>query len=233
LSYLKTIYFRDEQGVDDYPQKLCNYLSQAIYQQSGSLDGKKILDIGSGKGNHLVGFMRNGMDAYGIDLRDECLKSAGQEFEINGCDIESEVFPYKDNMFDFVFSKSVLEHVVNADNFMSQTYRVLKPGGTVLFMVPDWKSQQNFYWDDYTHVKAWTRKGLQDAMVIHGFDDVTCKYFLQLPFVWKYPSAKYLAWVISLLPDSLKWKDSEEKNFRTWVRFSKEKMLIAVGKKIL
>jgi len=34
-----------------------------------------------------------------------------------------------------------------------------------------------------------------------------------------------------LLPDSLKWKDYEQSNARKLVRFSKEKMLLAVGGK--
>lgn len=42
---------------------------------------------------------------------------------------------------------------------------------------------------------------------------------------------KYLTKVIALLPDSLKWKDKEEKQFRCLIRFSKEYMLLAIGYK--
>ncbi|MCK5617368.1 methyltransferase domain-containing protein, partial [Candidatus Pacearchaeota archaeon] len=166
----------------------------------------------------------------GLDKRDECVASL-EEFDIKSCDIESAPFPYEDDYFDFIFSKSVLEHVVNVDNFLSQSYRVLKPGGIAVLMTPDWKSQHDFFWDDYTHVKAFTRKSLQNAMVMHGYDNVNSSYFLQLPIVWKYPVMKYAARLIALLPDSLKWKDREQREFRPLIRFSKEKMLLAYGVK--
>lgn len=230
MSYLKTIYFRDETGENDYPQKLCNHISDEILSKYGDLKGKKLLDIGSGKGNHLIGFKRRGLEIFGIDKRVEC-QDAVEGIEVRECDIESEAFPYEDNFFDFAYTKSVIEHVTNTDNFVKETMRVLKPGGVAIFMTPDWKSQHKCYWDDYTHVKAWTRKGLQDALHIHGFKNVKCNYFLQLPFVWKTWWGRYVAFLFSLLPDALKWRDFEEKDFRTIVRFSKEKMLLAIGQK--
>ena len=233
-NYLETIYFRDEYSEKAYPQLLCNHIFEKYLSdtpESNSIEGKKILDIGSGKGNHLVGFSRLGLESYGIDKRDECV-SILDNFIIRECDIESESFPYDSNSFDFVYSKSVLEHVVNADNFLSESLRVLKPGGRAVLLTPDWGSQYKFFWDDYTHVKAFTRKSLQDALVIHGFENVSCSYFLQLPMVWEYPWMEYVTELIALLPDSLKWKDKEEKDFRTLIRFSKEKMLLAVANKM-
>ncbi len=231
-NYLETIYFRDEFSPDSYPQKLCTEIAENYFLKiCDSLKGKTILDIGSGKGNHLVGFNRHGMKASGIDKRPECIEALN-EFEILPCDIENEPFPYQDNSFDFVYSKSVLEHVINTDNFLAEAYRVLKPGGAVLLMTPDWKSCWYCYWDDYTHVKAWTRKGLHDAMHIHGFKSVKTDYFLQLPFIWKYPWMKLFTNMIALFtPDSWKWKDKEEKHFRALIRFSKEEMLLTFARK--
>ena len=229
-SYLETIYFKDEYGENDYPRLLCGHIVAEYYSRAGAVEGKSLLDIGSGKGSHLIGFSKHGMKVYGLDKRDECVASL-EEFDIKSCDIESAPFPYEDDYFDFIFSKSVLEHVVNVDNFLSQSYRVLKPGGIAVLMTPDWKSQHDFFWDDYTHVKAFTRKSLQNAMVMHGYDNVNSSYFLQLPIVWKYPVMKYAARLIALLPDSLKWKDREQREFRPLIRFSKEKMLLAYGVK--
>ena len=230
-NYLETIYFRDEYSEKAYPQKLCNYIVEKYLEKhNNDIVGKHLLDIGSGKGNHLVGFNRKGIKCFGMDKRDECVEIL-DDFEIRECDIESEPFPFKENSFDFVFSKSVLEHVSNADNFLSETIRVLKPGGLAILMCPDWGTQYKIFWDDYTHVKAWTRKGLQDALVMHGFNDVNVSLFRQLPIIWKYPILRILCDITSVLPESFKWKDNEEKLFRTWIRFSKEKMLLATGTK--
>ncbi len=229
--YLETIYFTEETGKQDYPQKLCTHLYERFFAPRLPAAGRaRLLDIGSGKGNHLIGFARCGLDTYGIDKRDECIE-AQQQFDVRDCDIEHEPFPYEDDFFDFVFSKSVLEHVTHTDNFLSQALRVLRPGGTAVLLTPDWRSQRDYFWDDYTHVKAFTRKGLQNALRIHGFEDGRCEYFLQLPFLWERPYLRPAVAAVALLPDALKWRDRQESQPRKLIRFSKEKMLLATGRK--
>ena len=129
-SYLETNYFRKEYGKKDYPQKLCSYIYKKIFKPYIIKNKKKckLLDIGSGKGNHLVGFSRCSLQAYGIDKRKECVKIL-KNFTIKYCDLEKDKIPHKNNFFDFVFSKSVIEHVSNTENFLKESYRVLKPGG--------------------------------------------------------------------------------------------------------
>ena len=131
---------------------------------------------------------------------------------------------FEDNTFDFVYSKSVLEHVFNTENYIQESYRVLKPGGLFIGLTPDWRSQRKFFWDDYTHVRPFTRKGLRDCLRMQDFEDADCEYFYQLPFVWKTPSLSFVPKLISILPDSLKWKDNEQRNTkdRKIIRFSPE-----------
>ncbi len=50
------------------------------------------------------------------------------------CDVCS--MPFPDNSFDLVFLIEVLEHVHNPPKALSEIYRVLKPGGTLIFSVP-------------------------------------------------------------------------------------------------
>lgn len=233
MSYLQTIYFTDEYGEKDFPQKLCNYIYEKEFKKhilNNHIETPKLLDIGSGKGAQLVGFSRRGIECYGIDKRDECVEILKQ-FEIKECDLEKETLPYESNTFDFIYSKSVLEHVYNTDNFISEALRVLKPGGIAVMLTPDWKSQMKYFWDDYTHVKPFTRKSLQNAFKILGFKEVSCSYFFQLPILWKIPVILPIIKLISLLPDKWKWKDSEESQPRKLIRFSKEQMLYVVGKK--
>ena len=165
-NYLETNYLRDEYGEEQYPQKLCNYIVDEIILKDGDLSGKKILDIGSGRGSHLVGFDRRGLHAFGLDKRKECIEAL-DSFDIRECDLETESIPFEDNYFDYIYSKSVIEHVYNSDNFLSETLRILKPGGKAIIMCPDWGSQYKTFWDDYTHVRPWTRKSLQNALRIN------------------------------------------------------------------
>ena len=229
-SYLKTFYFRTEYGENDYPQLLCNHIVEKFMAPRLDVQGKKLLDIGCGKGTHLVGFSRCGMQTYGLDKRGECVQSV-EGFDTRQCDIENEPFPYEDNYFDIVFSKSVLEHVMNTENFIGEALRVLKPGGLAVLLTPDWRSNRDWFWDDHTHVKPFTLKSLRNAMLICGFKNVEGEFLLQLPEVWKNPWLYPVTRCFAILPDALRWKDKDEKHFRKWVRFSKEKMLVATGVK--
>lgn len=230
-NYLETHYFRDEYSETAYPQRLCDFIvSRHIRPHVGNVEQKTILDVGCGKGNHLVAFARRGLVALGLDKRKECLEALDQ-FDIRECDLERDPFPFDTGSLDIVFSKSVIEHVEHADNFLKETHRVLKPGGLAILMTPDWKTQAHMFWDDYTHVKPWTRKGLQNALKIHGFEKVESVLFRQLPLLWKYPVLERVADVIALAPESWKWRDRDESAFREWIRFSKEKMLLATAVK--
>jgi ubiquinone/menaquinone biosynthesis C-methylase UbiE len=207
---------------NDYIYKLCEYISNNYFTKQG-----KILDVGCGTGNHMNMFNKLGYDIHGIDIRESGNKKTKR------CNIEYDKFPYKDNSFDYIFSKSVIEHIHRPDNFLQECKRVLKKGGILVIMTPEWKSQMSFFWDDYSHYHPWTRKSLRDALKIFGFKDVECDIFIQLPFIWKYPYLKFITYLISIIPDRFKWKTKEMRNGedRKLIRFSKEKMLIGVGTK--
>lgn len=204
----------------DYPRKLCHYLWSRFMHTS------TLLDIGCGKGSYIHEFENLGMTCSGIDRRYDYKNTII-------CNIEKEPIPFKDNTFDFVFSKSLIEHIYNPENMIQEIYRVLKPGGTTIIMTPDWKSQINFFWDDYSHVHPYTRKSLGDMLRIFGFQNVSSELFYQLPFIWKYPFLKFISKIISMLPEKWKWKNNNERNGedRKLIRFSQELMLLACGTK--
>ncbi len=228
-NYLEVNYSVDEYAPDKYPQKLCNFLTEGYFKKEDGSE-KKLLDIGSGKGNHLVGFSRNGIIIKGLDKRKECIEILSG-FDIRECDLEKDHFPFEDNYFDFVFSKSILEHVYNTENIVKETYRVLKPGGITVQMTPDWTTDYKYFWDDPTHVKPFTRKGLMQVFILHDFIEVKCEGFYQIPFLWKYPMFTFITRIISLLPNRLKWKDREGKIQNVLIRHSKERMLLLSAKK--
>jgi SAM-dependent methyltransferase len=231
-NFLKTVYHRDEAHENAYPQKLVDQIIKTIIEPFFTeAKGKKVLDIGSGSGMHLVGFRRRGFDVYGLDKRDECVQVL-DDFDIRSCDVETEPFPFESNSFDIAYSMSVIEHITDTSKFITEVIRILKPGGLAIIMCPDWVSHRyKSYWDDYTHVRVWTRKSLQNALVWHGFNSVECVLFRQLPILWKYPFLSFLSDLTSLLPESFKWKDKQEMDHRAWIRFSKEKMLLATASK--
>jgi len=219
-NYRDVIYGKDDNN--DYPSQFCKYLVMRFFNTKGS----SLLDVGCSGGTHMKYFAQNGITCKGVDLRDENVKG----FEVRGCNIETETIPFNDNIFDYVFSKSLAEHVHNTDNFFSNVLRVLKPGGIFVCMTPDWKSQASHFWDDYTHIHPFTRKSLRNALTINGFIGADCEYFYQLPFVWKCKFLEIAPIIINAVTtQNMKWKNRNENNGEDnkLIRFSKEKMLLS------
>ncbi len=93
----------------------------------------KILDFGCGKGGLVNAFNKLGYDAYGCDFDDIDTIDADHYKKI---ELDPYHLPYEDNSFDFVYSTSVFEHVMNKEESLKEIYRVLKPGGFTLHSLP-------------------------------------------------------------------------------------------------
>ena len=214
--YVSVIYNEEDRPFTKYPDLLARHL----VIRYGISKGKKILDLGCGRGEFLRGFIRCGLNGFGVD-RSLTAKSICPEAEILQSDLEEAQLPYQDNSFDVVFSKSVLEHFYYPEKIVQQIQRVLNPGGLVITMVPDWQSVYKTFYKDYTHRTPFTCTSLRDIFIINGFDNVQVEKFIQLPFLWTMPWLKpFSTLVASMTPPCL---SSHSK----LVRFSKEVMLLS------
>lgn len=180
--YLDVVYDEKSHPPSSYPQELINYLIKRFDIKKGS----KILDAGCGRGDFSEAFRNVGMDVVGIDLNNNGNLSV---YEV---DFEKDRFPFEDNTFDYVISKSVLEHLNSPDLYVGQIYRVLKPNGKFILMTPEWDSCRYLFWDDYTHKQPYRLNTVRDLLLIHNFRDIEVQSFIQLPCVWKYSFLKYV-----------------------------------------
>jgi 2-polyprenyl-3-methyl-5-hydroxy-6-metoxy-1,4-benzoquinol methylase len=86
-------------------------------------------------------------------------------------DVDFEVgkFPVNTNSVDIAISLAVIEHLRDPENFLSEVFRCLKPGGLVYLSSPnfelDWK---NFY-NDPTHVRPYTPTALEELLRLSQF----------------------------------------------------------------
>jgi SAM-dependent methyltransferase len=71
-------------------------------------------------------------------------------------DLERYPYPFKDNEFDFILASHVLEHLDDTIGIMAETYRILKPGGTLLIKFPYYLHPNA--WVDPTHKKCLTEE---------------------------------------------------------------------------
>ena len=218
--YVAVTYNEKDRPFTQYPDKLARYLSSRYKLPKGS----KLLDLGCGRGEFLRGFIRCGLNGYGVD-QSAIAKSICSEAEILQSDLENEPLPYNDNYFDVIYSKSVLEHFYYPEKLVMEIYRVLKPGGLVITMVPDWEAVYKTFYEDYSHRTPFTVTSLRDIFLIHGYDDVKVEKFRQLPFLWPLPWLKLFCSLVAFItPRSLR-------PYSKLIRFSQEIMLLSTAVK--
>jgi len=120
---------------------------------------KKVLVIGGGTGAEFFEFVKSGCDVYTIEPNDTAIKIMKlkcQKYNIDEnkiCQGVAESLPFKDNLFDFVYCFTVLEHVQDVNKTIQEAIRVTKPGGYMHFKTPDFRQ---FYEEHYKiHIPLW------------------------------------------------------------------------------
>jgi len=216
--YLKVVYDENVRPKTDYPEKLVKHLVLMFALKPGM----KLLEAGCGRGEFLGNFKKLGLQTTGLDISPEA-KRQNPEIEIGICDVESSPIPYPDNCFDVVYSKSFIEHLREPGAYFKEAMRVLKPGGILITLVPDWESNYKTYFDDYTHRTPFSLPALTDIYRIFDFRDIRTFKFRQLPFVWKYP---VLGYVCDLLSPFIPVRTRIP-----FLRWSRELMLVGYGVK--
>lgn len=94
----------------------------------------KLLDCGCNDGAWTVQFLDRVKNAelYGIEI----VKSKAQKARNRGINVFiedlNEQFPFQDNFFNIVHANQVIEHITNTDNFISEIWRILVPGGCAI-----------------------------------------------------------------------------------------------------
>jgi 2-polyprenyl-6-hydroxyphenyl methylase / 3-demethylubiquinone-9 3-methyltransferase len=114
------------------------YFRDVLTRQAVSASGLRALDIGCGGGFLAEEFAALGCQVTGIDPSLASIEAARAHAASRGLRIEYRVGPGEhppapDSVFDLAFCCDVLEHVSDVDQVISETARVLKPGGLYLF----------------------------------------------------------------------------------------------------
>jgi ubiquinone/menaquinone biosynthesis C-methylase UbiE len=99
------------------------------------IKGKKILDVGCGKGRYSYWFIKYGADVFGIDPVAEFLKIACRNVDrAKFCAASALDLPFRDNSFDYVCCIEALQHISNTQKAISEMSRVLKSGGKIIII---------------------------------------------------------------------------------------------------
>jgi len=120
-----------------------------INSQAGS--DKSILDIGCGTGDFLYACKNGGWKVKGIEPNDKARNLALKK-------MNSESFLVKDiqdllinekEAYDVITMWHVLEHIPNLDNYISNLKQLLKPKGTLIIALPNYKSHDAVYYKTF------------------------------------------------------------------------------------
>jgi 2-polyprenyl-6-hydroxyphenyl methylase/3-demethylubiquinone-9 3-methyltransferase len=134
----------DENGFLSIIRSLLNparfgYFRDTLVDRLGvSPRGLRVLDVGCGGGLLAEEFARLGCRVAGIDPSSRSIAvadahAAGQRLPIDYCVGTGESLPFADESFDLAYCCDVLEHVADLDVVISETARVLKPGGLYFY----------------------------------------------------------------------------------------------------
>lgn len=221
--YVDVVYNEIDRPLTNYPARLARYL----FDRYRIRPGQKLLDIGCGRGEFLGGFIDCGVLGHGVD-RSRSAEKYCPDADLRTADLEKESLPYEDNFFDVIYSKSVIEHFYYPERLVQEIYRVLKPGGTVITLCPDWEFNYRIYFEDYTHRTPFMQSSLRDIQLIHGFENIEVERFRQLPVLWGQGS-----WLLPFAELTRLLVPGFLRKHSKWVRFSKEIMLLSSATKPL
>lgn len=105
------------------------------------------LDVGCASGHQVFTAGEKAARAVGVDVGEPFIELAKEHAKQIGSKntefflTDGKTLPFPDNTFDKTLCSEVIEHLIDPSAVISEIYRVLKPGGTAVFTVPNWNSR--------------------------------------------------------------------------------------------
>lgn len=132
-----------------------------------------VLELGCGEGRGIDNILKKSKTYTAVDKINEAIVSLSEKYTNEKFFRTS--FPpltsINDNSFDTIVSFQVIEHIKDDDLFISEIYRILRPGGVALLTTPNIKMTLT---RNPWHIREYTSSELVDLASKH-FDKIEIK----------------------------------------------------------
>jgi ubiquinone/menaquinone biosynthesis C-methylase UbiE len=141
------------------------YHVKMIRDHLGELRGKRVLDVGCGKGRFARVFHEQepAVELWGLDISEEMLRFVPEGIQTRAGSMTE--LPFDDGWFDGAYATESLEHAVEVEKAVGEICRVVKPGGRIAIIdknAEHWGRLQTPEWE-----KWFTRKELERLLERH------------------------------------------------------------------
>ncbi len=166
------------------------YQVKLIAAHLGDLRGKRILDVGCGKGRFARVFQQQQPDAelWGLDISEEMLRFVPPGIHTRAGSMTE--LPFEDGWFDGAYATESLEHAVEIEKAVAEICRVAKPGGRLVIIdknAEKWGALATPEWE-----KWFTRKEIERLLRrdCRSVESRFISYWEDVP-----PDGLFLAWL--------------------------------------
>jgi malonyl-CoA O-methyltransferase len=110
------------------------YHVKLILDSFGDLAGKRVLDVGCGKGRfaRIIAERHPQAEVWGLDISEEMLQFVPTGIHTRAGTMTQ--LPFEDGWFDAAYATESLEHAVEIDVAVGEICRVVKPGGRIVII---------------------------------------------------------------------------------------------------
>ena len=141
---------------------ICRYLARWVPADSD------VLELGAGWCDFSNAVTARSVTAMDIDATVTRAAGPGVTAVVGDC---TDLSRFGDACFDVVLASNLLEHLERdvAERMLAEARRVLRPGGRLILIQPNFRLNPKEYFDDYTHVAIYTDRSLRDMLTAMGW----------------------------------------------------------------
>jgi malonyl-CoA O-methyltransferase len=166
------------------------YHVKLILDYFGDLNGKRVADIGCGKGRFARIFKHSypGAEIAALDLSQQMLRYAPPD--LLRCSGSMTDLPFDSAVFDAVYATESLEHAVDIEKAVSEICRIVKPGGHIVIIdknAEHWGQLETPAWE------KWFRREELENLLRRDCREVSSRFISYWEDVE--PDGLFLAWL--------------------------------------